>query len=160
MAGGVGVEAKNYFVHEPFQDPRLILRERRALRCDDIGNTGLENRYEIELAFADDRAIGLNQASLGLRQAKEHTPFSKKRRLGRVQVFGALRLLFQDTATKRNHFAHIIVNWKHDPVAKPIVGVSFRPILISRLDQTALQNLRAPITAIERPGEKRIPALR
>src|SRR5205823_11960541 len=33
------------------------------------------------------------------------------------------------------------------------------PVLIAWLDQSALQNLRAPITALERPVEKRVPAI-
>ena len=45
-----------------------------------------------------------------------------------------------------------VVNREHDAAAKPIVGFSIRPIFISRLDQSTLQNLRAPVSAIDRPG--------
>ena len=150
--GGVGVETKNDFAHEPLQDPRLIFRESRPLRRDDIGDAGLENRDEIELSFANDRAVRFDQASFCFVQAKEHAPFPEKRRLGRVQILGALRLLFQHATAEGDHFADVVVNREHDPAAEPIVGFSLRPIFISRLDQSALQNLRAPVTAIERPG--------
>src|SRR5207253_10207970 len=56
-------------------------------------------------------------------------------------------------------FAHIIMNREHDTATKPIVGFSLWASFISRLDQSALQNLGAAVTAIERPGQKCIPAL-
>ena len=152
LARGVGVETKNDFAHKPFQNPRLILREGCSLRRDHIGDAGFEDRDEIELSFADDRAIRFDQAAFRFMQTKEDPPFPEKRRFGRVQILGALRLLFEHPTAEGDYFADIVVNREHDAAAKSIVGFSIRPIFISRLDQSALQNLRAPITAIDRPG--------
>ena len=96
VTGRIGVETENNFADEPFQDPRLILREGGPLGSDHIGDAGFEDRDEIELPFADDRAVRFDQTPFRLMQAKEHPPFPKERRLGRVQILGALRPPFRE----------------------------------------------------------------
>ena len=91
------------------------------MRRDNIGDARFENRDEIELSFAHDRTIRLDQAAFRLMQTKEDASFPEKRRLGRVQIFGALRLLFEHAAAEGDDFAHIIVNREHDAVAETVV---------------------------------------
>ena len=53
-------------------------------------NARFEQRDQIELAFADDRAVRLDQPALRFVQAEEHAAFAKERRLRRVQIFRRL----------------------------------------------------------------------
>ena len=100
----------------------MVFRKRRPLRRDHVGDPSFVQGNEIELTFAHDRAVRFDEAALGLVQAKKHVAFSKKRRLGRIDVFCALGFVLQKAAAERDHFAHVIADWEHDPSAETIVG--------------------------------------
>src|SRR5205823_7637299 len=98
---------------------------------------------EIELPFANDRTVRFDQAAFRLVETEKDSSFSKKGRFGRVQILRALFRFFENAAAEGDDFADIVVNREHDASAKPIINFSIDPIFISRLDQSALQNLRA-----------------
>ena len=53
----------NHLAHEPVQDVRLMFRKRGSLWRDHILNSRLKQRNQIELPFANNRAIGIDQRS-------------------------------------------------------------------------------------------------
>ncbi len=122
MAGGIRVKTKDDFVDKTLQDSRLVFGKCRSLRRDHIGDSSLEERDQIELAFANDRAIGLDQASFRFVEAEENLAFRKSGVSGEFRYFAASASLSQHAPAEGDDFADIVADRKHDPVAKPVVN--------------------------------------
>src|SRR5205807_2115683 len=90
----------------------------------------------------------------------QYAALLKKRRLRRIHIFCSLWIRFEQSAAECDHFANIVANRKHDPVAKTIVNISAWMFLIAWLDQSALQKLRPGITAADCPFQKCVPVVR
>ena len=90
LAGVVGIEAEDDFIHVTFQDAGVVGGEGGALGRDDVLDAGHVTGDEVELAFADDGGLGVEQCALGFVEAEEDLALGEDGRLGRVDVFGGL----------------------------------------------------------------------
>ena len=160
LSGLIRIEAEHDFVDETFQDSRLLFSEGSALRRHHVFNSGFKQHDQIELAFADDCAVCFNQSALRFVQTKKNASFLEKRRFGGIQIFRDLRVGFEQTPAKRDHFADIVADGENDSAAETIVNFTARPFFVARFHQTALQKMRARITALERPFQKCVPTVR
>src|SRR6266513_5729043 len=159
-SGLVGIETENNLLDEAFQNSGLVFGESRALRRDYVFNAGFKQRDQIELAFTDDRATCFNQSPFAFVQPKKHTPFLEKRRFRGVQIFRDLRIGLEQSAAERDYLPEIVADRKNDSAAKSIVDFISGPFFITRLHQSALQQLTARIAALERPFQKCVPTVR
>src|SRR5204862_346064 len=160
LPGLIGVETKDHFIDEPFQNPRLRFGESGALWGDHILDPSFEQRNQIELPFTHDRAICFDQRSFTFVEAEKDTPFLEERRFGGVQIFRDLRVRFEQSPTERDDFSNIVANRENDAAAKTVVNFVARLFLVTWFHQTALQKLGARVAALERPFQKCVPAIR
>src|SRR5207244_3420393 len=70
LSGCVRIKAKNNFIDETLQNPRLALGKRRALGSTNVRNPPSVRGVWIKLASAQDTAFGFNHCALGLGQTK------------------------------------------------------------------------------------------
>src|SRR5207248_10160949 len=96
---------------------RLLFRERRSLWRDHILDSRLKERDQIELSFANDAAIDIDQRSLRLMHPEKDATFPQKRRFRRTDVFSRRRLRGEDASRKSADFADDIATRKHQPAA-------------------------------------------
>src|SRR5262249_31592962 len=106
------------------------------------------------------RAIGFDQRALGFVQTKKDAALLEKSRLRRIQILRDLRIRFEKSPAKRDHFPNVAADRENDPAAKPVVHFVSRPFFVARLDQTALQQLGARVTTLQRPFQETVPTVR
>ncbi len=100
----------------------MFFGQRGAARRDS-GDAGALEGDDVEIAFADDEAVGFGfrQQFARLLQAIEHAAFRIERRLGRVDVFG-LGVLRQRATAEADDFAAGIGDFEGDAAAEGVDG--------------------------------------
>ena len=81
FAGSVRVETEHHFADKSAQNARLLFGERGALRRHHIRYAGFKKGNKIELSFADNGRVRIDQRALRLVQAVEDIALPEKRRL-------------------------------------------------------------------------------
>src|SRR5436305_11984677 len=130
---------------------RLLFGESCSLRCDHILNSRFKEGNQIELPFADDRAVGINQRALGFVQSEKDAALAKERRLRRIDVFGRRRITGENSSGKSNDFANVIADGKHDTPTKAIVEFTLTAFLIAQLHQPAREQFLPAISFFAGP---------
>ncbi len=64
LPGLVRIKTQNDFVNVALDDARVLVGEGRALRRDDVLHAGHEARDQVQLAFADDGGLRVEQRAL------------------------------------------------------------------------------------------------
>ena len=82
MPGGVGVETQHNLLGVALEDARVVGGERGALRCHGVLDAGEMAGNGVELTFADDYRLGVEDRPLGLVQPVDHTTLAEDWRLG------------------------------------------------------------------------------
>ena len=77
LSRGVGIETEDHFARESLEDTCLLFGECGSLRRNDIRDPRFEECDQVELPFADDRAIRLDQSAFRLVQTEQDATFSK-----------------------------------------------------------------------------------
>src|SRR4030095_12129043 len=113
---------------------------------------------QIELPFADDRAVGINQRALCFVQSEKDAAFAKERRLRRIDVFGRPRITGENASGKSNDFAYVIADGKHETPTKTIVEFTLTAFFIAQLHQPAREQFLPAIPFPAGPLAKRIPS--
>ena len=157
LSGLVGIEAQHDFVDVAFQNTRVLVGERRALRRDNILHAGHETGDEIKLAFANDGKPGVQNRALGFVETEENLALGENRRLRRVDVFRRFFVAGQNASTEADHPALLVANWKHEPPAKTVVVIS--RFLLSQ-NQPGLFDKRKFVVLALRPVNGVVPQLR
>ena len=73
LPGFVGIKTQNHFVNVAFDNARVLVGEGRALRRDDVLHARHEARDQIQLAFADDGGLRVENRALGFVEAEENS---------------------------------------------------------------------------------------
>ena len=98
-------------------------------------------RDQIELAFANDRAIRVDQARAWSCAARKALSFRKSGVSGEFRYFAACGVGFEQAPAERDHFADVVADRKHDAAAKTIVNFAAGLFFVAQFDQAALQKL-------------------
>src|SRR5438105_11131178 len=160
LSGDIRIKTKHHFIDKSLQYPRLILGEGRPLRCNHILNALFEERDQIELPFANDGAVCLDQSAFCFVQTEKHMSFSKERSFRRIDVFGRAGMAVQDATGERDYFTHIIEDGEHHAVAKPVVKIAGGLLFFAQFYQATCKNLLPSITLAVGPVTKFLPAVR
>ena len=82
LAGGVGVETQDDLLGVALENARVVGGERGALRCHGVLDAGEVAGDGVELTFADDHRLGVEDRPLGLVQSVDHAALAEDRRFG------------------------------------------------------------------------------
>ncbi len=100
LPGFVGIETQHHFIHVAFDNARMLVGERRALRRNDVLHASHEARDQIKLPFANDGEPGVENRALGFVEAEENLALGENRRLRRVDVFRRLFVAGQNPSAE------------------------------------------------------------
>jgi hypothetical protein len=121
LPGGVGVEAEDDLLGVSLENAGLVDSEGSSLRRDGVLDAGQVAGDGIQLAFADDGGLGVENRPLGLVQPVDHAAFAEDGRLGRVDVFAALLLGAEHPAAEADDAALLVADRENKPAAEPVV---------------------------------------
>jgi hypothetical protein len=121
LAGVVGIKAEDHLVGVAFEDAGVVGGEGGALRRDHILDTRHEAGDEVQLAFANHRAAGVQDGALGFVQAEHDAALGEDGAFRRVDVFGGLFVAAQDPAAESDDAALFVANGKDQAAAKTVV---------------------------------------
>ena len=112
LAGVVGIEAEDHFLGVAFEDAGVVGGEGGALRGDDILDARHEAGDEVELAFADDGATGVQDGALGFVQPEHDSALGEDGAFRGIDVFGGFLVAAQHPAAEADDAALFVADGK------------------------------------------------
>ena len=113
LAGGIGIKTQDHFIGITLEHARVVGSKRGALRRHHIFDAGHVARDGVELAFANEHALGRNDRAACFVQTIYHFAFVEEWCLGRVHVFGPFHIRLEHAPAEPNNAPLFIVDGKH-----------------------------------------------
>ena len=82
-----------------------------------------EARDEVELTFADNGGLGIEQSAFGFVETEEDLALGKYWSLRRVDIFGGFLIARKDATAEADDPPLLVANWKDQPATKAIIVI-------------------------------------
>ena len=127
LAGGIRVEREDHFArcgvvaHHAAEHRDVIAAERRAARRDRGRDAGEMARHDVGVPLDDDDLVAAGDVALREVEPVEHLGLLVDRRLGGVEVLGAVVVLEEPARAEAQHLPRDIADGPHDAAAEAVV---------------------------------------